>query len=47
MEIGKHDSSVEQRKFGVPDRNRTNDPPEQMAGAVSTELREIMEGKVS
>ena len=38
-----HDTGVGNRKNSFPDRNRIHDLP---AGALSTELRELMESKV-
>ena len=44
--INQHDTSVGQRKILSP-RQETNPwPPEHRAGALSTELRELMESKV-
>ena len=41
-----HDTSVEQRKIWVPRRNQTHDLLDTGAGALSTELQELIESKV-
>jgi len=47
MWINQYDTSVGQRKILSPERNRTHDLPNTgRAGALSTELRELMESEV-
>ena len=44
--INQHDTSVGQRKILTPRQESNPWPPEHRAGALSTELRELMESKV-
>ena len=44
--INQHDTSVGQRKILSPRQESNPWPPEHRAGALSTELRELMESKV-
>ena len=46
FKIDQHDTSMGQRKNLSPWQESTPWPPEDMAGALSTELRELMESKV-
>ena len=44
--INQHDMSVGQRKILSPQQESNPWPPEHRVGALSTELRELMESKV-
>ena len=44
--INKHDMSVVQRKTPSPQQELNPQPPEHMAGALSTEPRDLMESNL-